>query len=266
MAKVTAEIKHVLKEKDRGIATGAETMLKVLTSLHGQVTTELGKAALGSWDAYHLRQVLDQIEFQLASHEGQARQALSGLLDDAWNMGKGLVDRPMAAAGIYTGFHLSTTVLDTLKDYSSDYLRSLFQDAWYGIKGEITLGIVGNKTPQAVTAAIGKTIDSGRFKGYANRAETITKHEMGTVFSEASQLRMQQTAENVPGLEKEWNHAGHPKTARPSHVAAHGLHVPVGDPYDIGGVMMMFPRDPRAPLEETMNCGCDSVPYHANWQ
>jgi hypothetical protein len=228
---------------------------------------DLGKAALGSWDSYHLKKTLDSIEYQMAHYTGEAKRELSGLLDDAWGIGKDLVDKPLAVGGVYIGgYHLGTSVLDTLKEYSSDYLKNMFHDAWYQVKGEITLGVVGGKTPQEVADAIGQNMDEGRFANIANRAETITKTEMGRVFSEATQLRMDQAAEHVDGLEKEWRHVGHPRTPRLTHLRADGQHVPVNEPFKIGAIEMMFPRDPKAPLEEVIHCGCDHVPYHARWQ
>jgi hypothetical protein len=126
--------------------------------------------------------------------------------------------------------------------------------------------MMGGKTPQEVAAAIGKNLnDPSIFTSIAARAETITKTEMGRVFSTAAQKRMEEASRHVAGLEKQWIHAGHPKHARPGHEAAHGQHVPVGEPFNVGGTKMMYPRDPAAPLDEVINCGCDHVPYHARW-
>lgn len=264
-ARETAIISRLLEEKDRGLISGAEMMRDILADLRRQVMNELGRAALGSWDAYHLRQTLSEIENQMANYAAKAKAEISGLMDKAWEQGKSVVDTPLAEGGIYTGFHLSTSVLETLKEYSNDYLENLFGDAWYKIKGKINLGMLGNKTPQQVAEALGESIDAGRWGSITYRAELITKTEMGTAFSQATQNRMAQAAEHVPGLEKQWLHAGHPKVARPTHVATHGKHVPVSEPFNVGGVMMMFPRAPGAPLDEVINCGCDHVPYHAAW-
>ncbi len=267
MPKAISAIKQVLKEKDRGLRTGAEAIRGILEALHKETMAELGKAALGSWDAYHLRQVLDGIELQMASYAGKSKTALSGLLDGAWSAGKKLVDAPLAETGVHMGaYHLPTSTLETLKDYSNDYLENMFRDGWYQVKGEITLGVVGGKSPQEVAQAIGKTIDAGRFKNISTRAETITRHEMGTLFSQATQLRMEQASENVPELQKEWRHAGHPRHARPSHLAASGQRVPIDEAFNVGGVSIMFPRAPGAPLREIIHCGCDHVPWHPNWQ
>lgn len=267
MLKASAAIKKALKEKDQGIISGEKAMLGILEELHRQVMGELGKAAIGSWDVYHLRQMLDSIEFQMARSSGSAQTTMAGLLDKSWGMGVAMVDAPLAAGGIYTGYHLPTSTLEAMKDYSNDYLKNLFGDAWYKVKGEITLGVIGGKSPQEVAAAIGKTMDAGRFKDISARAETIARHEMGTVYSQAGQMRMEQAVEHVPGLEKQWRHVGHPRAPRPTHQAMDGHHVPIDQPFfHSGGVPIMFPRDPRAPLSETMHCGCDHVPFHAGWQ
>lgn len=268
MLRTSTAIKKAIEEKAKGIISGEEAMLAIVKDLHRQVQGELGKAALGTWDAYHLRQMLDSIEFQMAQSASMAQTTLSGLLDSAWGMGTALVDAPLAVNGIYTGYHLSSSILDVMKEYSNDYLQNLFRDSWYKVKGEITLGVVGGKSPQQVSEAIGRTMRSGRFENIAARAETITRHEMGTIYSKAGQLRMEQAAEHVQGLEKQWLHVGHPTKPRPTHAAMDRHHVPVDQPFfhGAGGFPIMYPRQPEAPLEETMHCGCDSVAYHENWQ
>lgn len=266
---VRAVINRIIKEKDRKILTGTEAMRRILVTLQKEVTDELGRAALGSWDSYRLKQMLVTVEDQVAAFEAKSKAEAAGLLADAWRMGQMLVDDPLLASGmggVWTGYHLSTTVLDTLKDFTFGKISGVADAAYDRIKAELTLGILGSKTPQEVAKAIGTNLrDPSVFRSIALRAETITRLEMGRVFSEAAQTRMAQAATHVPDLEKMWRHAGHPKQARPTHLAAYGQHVPWNEPFMIGGVPMMFPRDPAAPLEETINCGCDHVPYHPDW-
>lgn len=265
MSEVTKEIKRILKEKDREIKTGKEAMLGIVKNLHGQVIGEIGRTVLGSWDAYSLKKLLNSLENRIAEYEGLSLRELSGQLDNMWNKGGELVTAPLRAGKLYTGFNISRGSVDVLKDYSSSYLEKLFGDAWFQIKGEISLGILGAKTPQEVTTAIGKTINKGKFANISLRAETITQTEMGRIFSEATQIRMDEAAQHVEGLEKQWIHAGHPRAPRPSHMAAHRQHVEVDKPFMVGGIPMMFPRAPSAPISEVIHCGCDHVPYHATW-
>jgi hypothetical protein len=263
---VSSEIERILRQKEAGIISAVEAMRSIMEALHSQVLAELGKAALGSWDAYKMKQLLNSLEMQMAGYEAQAAAELTVQLKNAWGTGIELVDAPLAVSGIYTGFHLGTETLTALTDYSNEYLSSAFGDLWAKVKGEINLGVLGGKTPAEVAKAIGRSIDAGRFENVAYRAETITKTEMGRVFSTAAQLRMEQAAANVPGLEKQWIHAGHPKVSRPAHVAASGQHVPVGEAFIVGGMRMMYPRAPELEISEVIHCGCDHVPYHANWE
>lgn len=263
---VKTEMKRILKEKNRSIASARETIAAVMTELHGQVVNALGRAALGSWDSYYLTELVRALEEQMTAYGSKATTVLSGLLDDMWAAGTVMVDSALTLGGMYTGFRISTSSLEALKDYSNGYLQKLFGDTWYSMKSEINLGILGAQTPQQVAQAIGVAMDEGIFKHALLRAETITQTEMGRIFSTATQTRMREAAEYVPDLEKQWIHAGHPKEPRLTHVIADGQHVPVKDPFLIGGVQMMYPRDPRAPIAEVIHCGCDHIPYHPRWE
>jgi hypothetical protein len=253
---VSSQISRILKDKDLGIRTGTRAMLSLLEELRDQTIGELGKAALTGWDSYHLKQMLSSIESQIANFQSKAKAEAGGLLDKSWNTGKTLVDAPLATVGVSTGFAMSGTLLETLKDFTFHKIEGLSASAWDKIRGELTLGVMGGKTPQDVAAAIGKNLkDPSIFGSIARRAEVITRTEMGRVFSTAAEARMEQAAEYVDGLEKEWRHVGHPAVPRPSHLAADGQHVPVNEPFNIGGILMMYPRDPAAPIEEVINCG-----------
>ena len=266
MATVNSIIKRILKEKDAGIRTGVTAMRDVLQEVQKQVTAELGQAALGSWDSYHLKQVMNSLERRFAEFDLAAKKELGSQLDLAWNAGDALVVEPLTVSGLSTGFNISTSSLEALKDFSFNLMEGVSKDAWIKIRGELNLGILG-KSPAEVAKAVGRNLkDKGIFRSVALRGEAITKTEMGRVFSKASQERMEKAAERVPGLEKEWRHRGHPKVPRPTHLSAHGQHVKVDKPFLIGGTAMMYPRDPLAGIGEVIHCGCDHVPYHENWQ
>jgi hypothetical protein len=54
----------------------------------------------------------------------------------------------------------------------------------------------------------------------------------------------------------QWVHSGLLDHARLSHQSAHEQIRPSGEPFDIGGIPMMFPGDPDAPADEVINCRC----------
>ena len=37
-------------------------------------------------------------------------------------------------------------------------------------------------------------------------------------------------------------------------------------PFSAAGASLMFPRDPSGPAAETVNCGCQSLPWMESWE
>ena len=93
--------------------------------------------------------------------------------------------------------------------------------------------------------------------------------ELGRAFALASQQRLVQAAELVPGLQKQWRRSGKIHS-RWNHDAIDGQVVDVGKPFILPGndgpVKMMCPHDPTAPMEETINCACVAIPSMKGWQ
>jgi len=267
MAQVTAEIQRLLKAKDQGILDGQSAVRGLLAEVQKQILEELLAVSSESYAAYHLRQNLASIERHLQSFESAAGRELGGLVGAAWEAGEDLVLGAGRVSGLYTGFgHVSTDLLQTLQEYSVHKIRGLSAAAFDKIRAELSLGILGQKTPHQVTQAIAGTLRSpGVFKSIAERAEVITQVEMGRAASQATQLSMDQAAASVPDLQKQWWHAGHPKRPRRNHLALHGQIQPVDRPFMIGSLIIRFPRDPKAPASEVIRCGCEHVPWHESW-
>jgi hypothetical protein len=59
---------------------------------------------------------------------------------------------------------------------------------------------------------------------------------------------------------KEWVATLDPPRARENHMEMNGTVVDADEPFDVQGVKMMFPGDPDAPIGETANCRCTTVP------
>lgn len=53
-----------------------------------------------------------------------------------------------------------------------------------------------------------------------------------------------------------WRHAEGVKEPRPAHVSADGMRVAKGEFFYINGEYIRYPRDPLAPIEETIYCHC----------
>lgn len=269
MADTGALIQQIIKQKDAAILTNQEAMARILEALHKQVLDEIGKASITGWDQYRLKQMLDAIERSINEYESAAGAEITRQAGKMWDLGQESVYKPLNANGIYTGFNLSQATLDALAEFSYHKISGVANAAWDRIKTELTLGIIGTKTPQQVAEIIGKDLKSpGVFSSIEARADIIVKTESGRVFSEAAERRRQQAAETVDGLVKIWDHAGHPVHPRLSHLVVHGQQVPVEEPFrlrDKNNYQLRYPHDPDADISETINCGCDAVTWKESW-
>jgi hypothetical protein len=276
MIKVTATIKKIMAERTAGVENGAEAMHRLLVNLQRQVQTDLGKAALGSWDQYSLRQLLDSIERRIADYDLAAKKELGAHISKMWDLGQESVYKPLNVAGIYTGFNLSQSVLKNMEEFAFIKVDSYTGSMWNSIRGELSLGSMGVKTPQQVSQSIGTLLPEGPmvaqggrtiFRDAAQRADFITKTELGRNFSEAADRRRQKAFESIPDLEKIWKH-GHPKQARLTHLAADGVMVPQDKPFpvrDKNGYQLMRPHDPQADFSEVAGCQCDAITWVKRW-
>ena len=264
---VTDILQQILTAQGRRTIAGAEAVRRILEAVRKQVIGEIASAAPESFTAYRQTQMLAQINHLLYEAEAGIRVELGRGINAAWEAGTAMLPQMAQAAGItLSPVGISSHLVSQLKEFASDRLDYWKNDLTSKIRAQITLGVLGQKTPHEISAAIAGTLESPSiFRSIAYRAEVVTRTEMGRVFSNATQLRLDQAALVVPGMEKEWIHAGHPMQPRPTHLAAHGQRVPVDEPFQIGAQQIMYPRDPAAPLSEVINCGCDHVPWNPNW-
>jgi hypothetical protein len=264
---VSANLLRLLKAEDQKILSGQEAIKGLLTEVKKQMLEELRSVQGESYAAYHLRQNLASIERHLQNFEAAAGREIGSLLDASWDAGADLLPEGTKGAGLGFGFfHVPTTSLQSLKEFGVYKIRGLSSDAFTRIRGELTLGVLGQKTPWEVQQAIAGTLESpGVFRSIEERARVITGTEMGRAFSQASQLGMEAATSSVPDLKKQWWHAGHPKQPRRNHLALHGQIQPVDRPFVLGSLSIRFPRDPKAPASEVIRCGCKHVPYMDAW-
>ena len=219
------------------------------------------------WQAYHLPQLKAAIERTLQDFGGKYGVDLRNAQRDFWEQGTDMVDLPLNAAGI-TAFipEIDMTALSIMQGFSSDLVTGLSRSAITQINREMTVGLIGMKTPYEVMRAVGRNLkDPSIFKSIAARAETITRTECGRVLEMASQARMTAAAEVVPGLQKQWMHGTVTRMPRATHLAVDGQIRDVDKPFNVGGEELMYPRDPAGSAGNTINCGCYTVPYHPDW-
>lgn len=216
-------------------------------------------AALPSdYQAWYLPQLQGEIRRVLELIAGDVAAAVDAGQVSAWRQGSALVDGVLAASAVSVVMpQLDTRQLSAMRQFLTEKIKDVTLDAANLINSELGLVTIGVKNPfdaiKAVTQILGETT--------LRRGTTIVATELNRAFAAANQLRLEQSAQYVPGLQKRWLKSGK-REPRPEHVAIHGQVQPVDKPFVLegGAVKMMYPGDPRAPARHTINCGCASVP------
>jgi len=239
--------------------------VKLLSDARKEVAATVAST---EWELYHLGELKQAIERALTAFGDQYGIELREMQREFWEKGIQMVDLPLKAVGIAQAIpEIDHTVIAIMQDYSSDLIKGLSKSAVSKINNELTLGLMGRKTPYDVMGAIGRNLkDKSVFKSIAARAETITRTETGRVLSAASQARQEKAALVVPGLKKEWRHSHISRIPRLSHLAAEGQIRNVDKPFNVSGEELMYPRDPAGSAKNTIRCECYTVPWHEDWE
>lgn len=245
---------------------------RVLDLLAASRTEVAAQIAQTEWQAYRLPELKRAIDAAIDTFQRQYGQTQSGILNNMWEAGIDMIDGPLRTAGVASMLpELSRTTLEIVQGNNLDLIGGLTGDLRKKISTEITNGLLGAKSPYQVMQAIGKNLtDPGVYKSIADRAETITRTEMGRVHSLSRQARMEDTIAANPDIvwKKEWHASGkaHP---RRWHAQLNGSIEPLDVLWQ---GFIPYPHAPGLPASEVVNCGCfhtlvtdwDSLP--AQWQ
>lgn len=214
-------------------------------------------AAAGSeWRRAQLRAMQAEIQQALELWRTQAVEAAAGSLQRGWQAGTELVTQPLAAAGArIPPPRLNLGALAALESGLTAKITGIGTAALNRINAQIAQVLIGAR-PASEAITVVQRLLGGSVR---QRARGIVYDEVGRAYSMASQNSLAHAAELLPGLRKQWLHSGK-RSARPEHVAVHGVIVPVNDPYQVDGEALMYPRDPAGRPGNVINCGCLSVP------
>jgi hypothetical protein len=240
---------------------------RILEAVRKKVIADIATAPDGSFTSYRQSQILGEIDRLLNEAGSTIKTDLAAGIGNSWDEGVSMLPSMARGAGVtLTTFGISNHLTEQIRDFTWGKISGLTNDAQAKIRAEITMGILGQKTPQEIASAIAGTLERpGIFASIAARAEVIVKTEMGRAFSMAHQAGLESALDTLPGLQKMWLHAGHPKTPRIPHLNLNGNTTPVDTPFLVGSIAMMYPRDPKAPVGEIINCGCMHVAWMAAW-
>ena len=120
------------------------------------------------------------------------------------------------------------------------------------LRAMLTQAVDEGKTIKETSKVIGELFDG--FADYRSdriaRTEVISAHNNGTIEG-------YHQSDVVEG--KEWL-ATFDEATRDTHAMADGQVVDLNAPFNVGGMLMQYPGDPGAPVEEIVNCRCTVLP------
>ncbi len=259
------KVKELVRRADNLTGQEVKKVIRLLVEARKAVAATVAQT---DWQAYYLPQMQAAIDRALQEFGQRYGVNMRYAQSSLWEEGIALVDLPLRAAGVTAAFPaIDTTALGIMQGYGADLVKGLARDAALRINNELTLGLMGQKTPYEVMKAVGRNLkDPSVFKSIAARAETITRTECARVLHAASQARMEKAATVVPGLKKKWLHGKAPrKMPRLTHLAADGQVKDIDKPFLVGGEALMYPVDPAGSARNTINCGCYTASHHPDW-
>ncbi len=244
-----AEVKRLLRAAERDLRSelaGAPTDYQAFALPAVQATVRTALETLGT-------------ELGRAAAAGQR---------NAWTAGIASVDAPVDAAfGLdRPEFRLAaflpevdTQQLFAMQTFLTTKMRDVTVAAADRINSDIGLAIVGSHGVADAVKGVSRTLGSSR-----SRALTVTRTELARAYSAAGQQRLGQASEILPGMKKQWRRSGKLKS-RIEHDAVDGQLRDADEPFLVGGYELMHPVDPAGPPAQTINCGCQSLPWMETW-
>lgn len=131
-------------------------------------------------------------------------------------------------------------------------LRHVGNDLWLRTRDELIVGFQAGESVPELSKRVRTVLASTEV-----RARAIARTEVISASNAGSLAQMRLLGENAP-TKKTWLATNDSRT-RPTHRAADGETVALGEEFLIGGSRMDFPGDPSGPADEVINCRCTLV-------
>jgi len=250
---------EILEAVDHLDRTGAEQAVKLLGELRESVERTFGGS---DWQNYRGRQLLDAIRSATDDFRERYWDETQTWQRQAFDLGL----KPFQEMGLSLNWAgINRQGFEVYKENGLHFITDLAGDVRKALGREVLLTTTGLQTPTEAMQHVKDLLGDGR--AAANRAQAIVRTEVGRNYSMATQLSMQDSAEEVPDLLKMWLHAslGSTKHPRPAHVAMHGHTAPVNDYFWFPGGALRFPHDPLGSASESVHCKCRIVSYREGW-
>lgn len=228
-------------------------IVRLLQTAETKITAALA-ATPTDWQSWYLPQLQQAVRSALDEASTAATGVVNEATRQAWQNGIAQVDAPMAAVGIKVQGLLPTIDVSSLvamRGFMTDRIADISVQLVNKINTQLGLVAIGAQSPTEAINVIAGLLD----KGGRSRANTIVRTELGRITSVAKQARMEAAINAGAKMKKQWRRSGKVHS-RIDHDIADGQTREVDEPFLVAGKKLMYPRDPRAPASETINCGC----------
>jgi len=262
-AKFIRESTKQLKQSQKDRTGAFDKISQILTNAEKDIIKKL-KNSPSDFERFYLTELRGEIQTNFEALKPLLSDEIRKEMATAWSSGIALVDDPFLAAGLNIASQLPTLNIEqiaSLDAFVVDRIKDIPTQLIKKVTAQLQLTVVGT---QSVSDSI-NMIENLFDKQGRSRALTITRTELGRVYSVANDQRLKQAVRLVPSLKKQWRRSGKIHS-RIYHDSIDGQIRDIDKPFRLGnGTLLDYPRDPKAPIKETINCGCESLPYIEDW-
>lgn len=268
LAKVLRERGDLARELDGEI-------LKLIDQALARITQQLA-AAPSDYQQWVLPRLMEGIGRVLDELAASAAARANNGLRSAWELGDRLVTAPLAAAEGAASVATSTAAaaglgvpqlqqLRAMQQFTTGLISGATRETASAINRQLGQVMLGAANPFDAIQAVSKLLPDRT----SSQVRGIVNTNLAAAFNSAAFEKLKAQAARDPGLRKQWRRSGKVHS-RDNHDAIDGQVQEVDKPFIVttkkGPVEIMFPCDPRAPIGETINCGCVSLPWKASWK
>jgi hypothetical protein len=233
----------------------------LIADARNEILNEIKRTPPDKWAAWYLPRLLDAVEKRAGEMEGEMSAEVAAGQKAVWtdSMSKaGGLEQVMGLRGPL--LHVGTRPLEAAADLSAALIRGWTMEAIRDASNVIALGIAAQKSTWEVAKDLAERLGVAE-----ERAKTIARTEMLRTQSVASQARFIEVSKTIPDAEKGW-YSSHKPAFRQGHLEAERKYsespIPVADRFSVRPddrhpyEDLLYPRDPAASAENTINCGC----------
>lgn len=228
-----------------------DDIVALLRRAQGDIALTLASAP-SDYQQWRLNALNLEVDRLLGIFGDQAGDVLSNAAGEAWAGGLAAIDKPFSAAGIEMVLPvIDSTQLQAMRTFMVDRIKDVGVQAAQKIKSEIGQALIGIQDIAQTIQKVGSIMGESS----VSRVTTIVGDNLSRAWATASFDRAMQSDAAGVEMEKIWRRSGKIHS-RLAHDLTDGVRKSIKEPFVINGHKIMYPKDPKAPIEESINCGC----------